>query len=144
MPEMTKGQTRKSVGRKAPSAASLLTSATIAILLVGVFTAVRLLLNPVLGTHSPLMLYIVPVLIAGFVRGGFCGLLTMGLGGVTGDVLFAAPQGALHLTASSLTGITVFWMVSLLVLGMALELARRANEILDRLKVESDRDPTGR
>lgn len=109
-------------------------STLLAIVLVAVVTGVRAMLSPLLGVHSPLMLYIVAVLLAGFARGGVCGLITMVLGGLAGDHLFAAPPGSWDYSAAKLVSLGIYCAVSLPVLGMAMELGRRANAILDRVK----------
>ena len=121
-----------------PGAGGLLVSAALALTLVGMFTGLRALLNPLLGSHSPLILYLVPVAFAAFVRGGLCGLMTAIAGGLVGHHFFAAPQGSWSFTAASLTSLCVFWTVSLLVLGMAHELGRHANAVLDRVRAEPE------
>jgi K+-sensing histidine kinase KdpD len=119
----------------------LLITVLLAAILVAAFTGVRALLNPLLGAHSPLMIYILAVLIAGFARGGLCGLLVIFASGFVGEYLFAAPPGELRLTIATLTSLALFWTVSLLVLGMTLELARRANEVLNRFKLQPKQEP---
>ena len=88
----------------------------IAAVLVIVLTLARALLNPVLGSLSPFMLYVFAVLVAGLVRSSACGVLVMIGSGLCGYYLFVEPQNSWDLKLPGLIALLVFWLVSGLVL----------------------------
>lgn len=104
----------------AKAARQALASTAVAGVLLAVTTIARAALTPLLGSLSPFMIYIVGVLIAGLVRGPFCGALVMLGGGAIGFRLFLAPDGvAQH---GSVPALMIFWGVSAPVLVTANEL----------------------
>jgi K+-sensing histidine kinase KdpD len=121
--------------------ASLLICLVVAAALVAAFTLARAVLNPVLGSQSPFMLYIAAVLIAGFARGALCGFSVMLGAGAAGLLLFSGWDGRLASAAGPLISMMLFWMVSALALMMANELRRHANAAFERMRgrVEASR-----
>jgi hypothetical protein len=117
----------------------------LALALLVVFTLARAILNPILGSQSPYMLYIAAVLIAGFARGGFCGFLVMLGGGIAGLMLFAGWNGHLGAIGAPAASLACFWAVSALALMMANELRRHANLTFERMRrqVEAASPRTG-
>lgn len=118
----------------------------LAAVLTVVFTAARGVLSPVLGHSSPYTLYIAAVLIAGFARGGLCGVIVMLAGGVAGFLLFAGWDRTWTGLNEPLVSLVIFWMVAGLVLMMSNELRRHANITFARLhrRVEASRaQPSG-
>ena len=103
-----------------------------------VFTAARVILDPVLGNSSPYVLYIAAVLIAGFARGAFCGVLVMLVGGLTGLMMFSGWDWNLTRLSAPLVSLAIFWMVSGLVLLMANELRLHANAAFERAKPRTE------
>jgi hypothetical protein len=108
-------------------------------MLASVFTAARLILDPVLGHASPYVLYIAAVLIAGFVRGALCGALVMIAGGLTGLTLFSGWEGDLLQPSAPLVSLAIYGMVSGLVLMMANELRLHANAAFERARPRAGR-----
>jgi len=116
---------------------SLLLSGVVAAALVGAATAGRIALSPHIGDLSPFMLYIAAVLIAGLVRGAFCGALVMLGGGIAGFVLFLAPYGLTH--KGSILSLMLFWGVATPVLATANELRVQLSDAMARLTAALDR-----
>ena len=108
-----------------------LISLGVAAALVGVATLARAALTPVLGPLSPFMLYVAAVLIAGLIRGPFCGAVVMAAGGVIGWRLFLAPNGAG--ATPSMVALMIFWGVSAPVLVTANELRVQLKVAMARL-----------
>lgn len=114
-----------------------LISLAVAAGLVGVATAARIALAPILGPLSPFMLYVAAVLVAGLVRGPFCGALVMLAGGVVGWRLFLAPH---HVApGGSMVALMIFWGVSAVVLVTANELRVQLATAMARLSAALDR-----
>lgn len=109
----------------------VLVSVLVAVALVAAATAVRAALHAQLGMLSPFMLYIAAVLVAGLVRGPFCGVLVMLGGGLVGLRLFLSPGGV----AASGSGLALmlFWAVSTPVLLTANQLRVQLSTAMDRL-----------
>lgn len=105
--------------------------------LVGVATVARAALGPALGVLSPFMLYVAAVLVAGLVRGPFCGALVMLGGGVLGFILFLSPQGVAQ--ESSVVALMIFWGVAAPVLVTANELRVQLGRAMARLSAALDR-----
>ena len=108
-----------------------LISLGVAAALVGVVTLARAALSPVLGPLSPYMLYVAAVLVAGLIRGPFCGALVMFAGGAMAWRLFVAPNGAAP--GPSMVSLMIFWGVSALVLVTANELRVQLQVAMARL-----------
>ena len=102
------------------------------------FTLARAILSPVLGHASPFALYIAAVLIAGFARGAFCGLLVMLAGGATGLMLFSGWDRSWPHAGAPLVSLAIFWMVSGLALMMANELRLHANAAFERARPRTE------
>ncbi|MBL8772295.1 MAG: DUF4118 domain-containing protein [Phenylobacterium sp.] len=123
--------------RTASVVASALISVVVAAILVGVATAVRASLTPYLGALSPFMLYVAAVLVAGLIRGPFCGALVMLAGGVIGYRFFLSPNGvAQH---GAMIALMLFWGVSAPVLVTANELRNQLGRAMARLSAALDR-----
>lgn len=115
----------------AKAARQALASTAVAGVLLAATTIARAALTPLLGSLSPFMIYIVGVLIAGLVRGPFCGALVMLGGGAIGFRLFLAPDGvAQH---GSVPALMIFWGVSAPVLVTANELRVQLGRAMARL-----------
>lgn len=117
-------------------------SVFVAAVLLAVATAARAALTPQLGALSPFMLYVGAVLLAGLVRGAFCGALVMLGGGVLGLTLFldhasVAQQG-------SIIALMIFWGVSAPVLVTANELRNQLRVSMARLSAALGRSDRGR
>lgn len=127
--------TRKSPGQIALQA---LITIVVAALLVGLATLARAALGPKLGGHSPFMLYVAAVLIAGLVRGPLCGALVMLVGGVLGYSLFLVVDGVA--SPGSMVALMIFWGVSAPVLVTANELRVQLTRAMSRLSAALDRN----
>jgi len=103
----------------------------VAAALVGVATLARAALTPVLGPLSPFMLYVPAVLLAGLIRGPFCGAVVMFAAGVVGLQLFLFPNGAA--ATPSVVALMIFWGVSAPVLVTANELRVQLGAAMARL-----------
>lgn len=110
----------------------------VAALLVGVTTLLRAALTPALGALSPFMLYVAAVLVAGLVRGPFCGLLVMLAGGVIGFRLFLSRNGVAE--HGSMVALMIFWGVSAPVLVTANELRVQLRVAMERLTAALQRN----
>lgn len=113
----------------------------VAAVLVAAATGVRAALTPMLGTLSPFMLYVGAVLVAGLVRGAFCGGLVMLGGGIVGTRLFLSHDGVVE--PGAMIAVMVFWGVSAPVLVTANELRVQLGGAMARLSAALDRK-TGR
>lgn len=113
-----------------------LISIVVAVVLLGAATYVRAALGPRLGALSPFMLYVAAVLVAGLVRGPFCGALVMLGGGALGFTLFlnatAAPRDG------SVVALMIFWGVTAPVLVTANELRVQLGGAMARLAAALD------
>jgi PAS domain S-box-containing protein len=67
----------------------------LAIVAVAVAIVTRAVLDPVLGQHAPMILFLLPVMIAALFGGARAGLLATLLGGFAGFLLFVNPRGDL-------------------------------------------------
>ncbi|MDZ4374188.1 MAG: hypothetical protein U1C74_22575 [Phenylobacterium sp.] len=103
----------------------------LAALLVAAVTLARMALGGFLGSHSPFMLYVAAVLVAGLVRGPVCGILVMVAGGAVGMRLFMGSDGPD--AAGSMIALGIFWTVSAMVLVTANELRVQLKVAMDRL-----------
>jgi len=126
--------TRKRPGQIAVQA---LISIVVAAVLVGLATLARAALGPKLGGLSPFMLYVAAVLIAGLVRGPFCGALVMLAGGILGFMLFLNTNGVAP--PGSVVALMIFWGVSAPVLVTANELRVQLGRAMARLSAALDR-----
>jgi K+-sensing histidine kinase KdpD len=115
-----------------------LMSVAIAAALVGAATLARAALTPQLGALSPFMLYVAAVLIAGLVRGPFCGALVLLAGGLVGFRLFLAPDGVAQ--QGAIIALMIFWGVSAPVLVTANELRVQLGRAMARLSAALDRN----
>ena len=118
-------------------AVQALISIVVAALLVGLATLARAALGPKLGGFSPFMLYVAAVLIAGLVRGPFCGALVMLAGGILGFILFLKTNGVAP--PGSMVALMIFWGVSAPVLVTANELRVQLGRAMARLSAALDR-----
>jgi K+-sensing histidine kinase KdpD len=118
--------------------AQALISIAVAAVLVGLATLARAALGPKLGGFSPFMLYVAAVLIAGLVRGPFCGALVMLAGGVAGFSLFLASDGVAP--PGSVVALMIFWAVSAPVLVTANELRVQLSRAMAKLSAALDRN----
>jgi len=118
-------------------AVQALISIVVAALLVGLATLARAALGPKLGGLSPFMLYVAAVLIAGLVRGPFCGGLVMLAGGILGFMLFLVTDGVA--APGSVVALMIFWGVSAPVLVTANELRVQLGRAMARLSAALDR-----
>ena len=109
----------------------------VAAILVAIATGVRMTLTPYLGTLSPFMLYVAAVLVAGLVRGPFCGALVMLGGGAAGLWLFLSPGGVMQ--PGSILALMLFWGVATPVLATASELRVQLSDAMARLTAALDR-----
>lgn len=125
--------------RKPPRLAlgGLLTSVAVAIALVGATTLLRWTLSPALGAHSPFMLYVAAVLVAGLLRGPLCGVLVMVGGGLLGFRLFLSPGGVAQ--PGAVLALAMFWGVAAIVLATANELRVQLKGAMDRLSAALQR-----
>lgn len=126
---------RTSTGRLIVQA---LISVGVAGVLVALATAARAALSAQLGVVSPFMIYVAAVLVAGLVRGAFCGALVMLVGGLVGLRLFLAPDGVAQ--PGSMIALMVFWGVSAPVLVTANELRVQLSRAMARLSAALDRN----
>jgi K+-sensing histidine kinase KdpD len=115
-----------------------LISIAIAAVLVGAATLARAALTPQLGALSPFMLYVAAVLVAGLVRGPFCGALVLLAGGLIGFRLFLSPGGVTQ--HGSIIALMIFWGVSAPVLVTANELRVQLGRAMARLSAALDRN----
>jgi K+-sensing histidine kinase KdpD len=113
----------------------------VAAVLVAAATGVRAALTPMLGALSPFMLYVGAVLVAGLMRGAFCGGLVMLGGGIVGTRLFLSHDGVVE--PGAMIAVMVFWGVSAPVLVTANELRVQLGGAMARLSAALDRK-TGR
>lgn len=113
----------------------------VAAVLVAAATGVRAALTPMLGALSPFMLYVGAVLVAGLMRGAFCGGLVMLGGGIVGTQLFLSHDGVVE--PGAMIAVMVFWGVSAPVLVTANELRVQLGGAMARLSAALDRK-TGR
>jgi K+-sensing histidine kinase KdpD len=114
-----------------------LISILIAAGLVGLATLARAALGPTLGMLSPFMLYVAAVLIAGLVRGPFCGGLVMLAGGMLGFILFLSPGGVAQ--DGAVVALMIFWGVAAPVLVTANELRVQLGRAMARLSAALER-----
>lgn len=125
-----------------PSLGSLVSEALIslvvAVVLVALATAARAALSSQLGLLSPFMIYVAAVLVAGLVRGAFCGAVVMLGGGLLGLRLFLSPDGVA--APGSMIALMVFWGVSAPVLVTANELRVQLTRAMARLSAALDRN----
>ncbi len=125
-----------------PSTGRLIVQALISVgvagVLVALATAARAALSAQLGVLSPFMIYVAAVLVAGLVRGAFCGALVMLVGGLVGLRLFLAPDGVAQ--PGSMIALMVFWGVSAPVLVTANELRVQLSRAMARLSAALDRN----
>jgi K+-sensing histidine kinase KdpD len=84
------------------------------------------------------MLYVAAVLVAGLVRGPFCGALVMLAGGILGFRLFLSPHGVAD--PSAMVALVIFWGVSAPVLVTANELRVQLSRAMARLSAALDRN----
>jgi K+-sensing histidine kinase KdpD len=112
-------------------------SIAVAVILLGAATMARAALTPQLGALSPFMLYVAAVLLAGLIRGPFCGTLVLIGGGALGFRLFLAPDGVAH--HGSVISLMIFWGVSAPVLVTANELRVQLGRAMARLSAALDR-----
>lgn len=115
-----------------------LISIAVAAVLVGVATLGRAALGPKLGALSPFMLYVPAVLLAGLVRGPFCGALVMLAGGLVGFRLFVSTNGVAQ--DGSVVALMIFWGVSAPVLVTANELRVQLGRAMARLSAALERN----
>ncbi len=99
--------------------------------LLAATTSLRAVLTPELGAQSPFMLYVAAVVLAGVLRGAFCGALVMLGGGASGLFLFLEPGGV---SEPGLIALVVFWLVSSVVLAVANELRLGVKATFDRVQ----------
>ena len=118
-------------------AGEALVSLLVAGVLVGAATLARAALTPQLGALSPFMLYVAAVLVAGLVRGPFCGALVLLAGGLIGFRLFLAPGGQMQ--QGAVLALMIFWGVSAPVLVTANELRVQLGRAMARLSEALDR-----
>ncbi|PZQ55150.1 MAG: hypothetical protein DI570_22530 [Phenylobacterium zucineum] len=123
--------------RPGENALQALISLLVAAVLVAAATGVRVALTPMLGDLSPFMLYVGAVLVAGLVRGAFCGGLVMLAGGIIGTRLFLSHQGVVE--PGSMIAVMVFWGVSAPVLVTANELRVQLGGAMAKLSAALDR-----
>ena len=109
----------RSIGVAAPVSRGV----AVAVVAVAVVAAIRAALTPVLHAEAPLVLFIVPVALAGHIGGLWAGLLATGLGLATGVVLFIQPYGGLESAAD---------LVRLVLFAVAGALLSALNEALHR------------
>ena len=121
-------------GRKVAQAAICV---VVAAILVAITTGVRMALTPYLGSLSPFMLYVAAVLVAGLVRGPFCGALVMLGGGGLGLWLFLSPGGVLQ--PGAILALMLFRGVATPVLATASELRVQLSDAMARLTAALDR-----
>jgi len=114
-----------------------LISIVVAAALVGLATLARAALGPKLGALSPYMLYVAAVLVAGLIRGPFCGALVMLGGGILGFILFLSPGGVAQ--EGSVVALMIFWGVTAPVLVTANELRVQLGRAMARLSAALDR-----
>jgi len=115
-----------------------LISIAVAVVLVGAATLGRAALGPKLGALSPFMLYVAAVLLAGLVRGPFCGALVMLAGGLVGFRLFLSANGVAQ--DGSVVALMIFWGVSAPVLVTANELRVQLGRAMARLSAALERN----
>ncbi|MEW5687181.1 MAG: hypothetical protein AB1942_19885 [Pseudomonadota bacterium] len=123
--------------RPGENALQALISLVVAVVLVAAATGVRAALTPMLGDLSPFMLYVGAVLVAGLVRGAFCGGLVMLGGGIIGTRLFLSHHGVVE--PGSMIAVMVFWGVSAPVLVTANELRVQLGGAMAKLSAALDR-----
>lgn len=129
------------VGLRTPTGSLVLQaliSLAVAAILVGLATAVRAALSSHLGVLSPFMVYVAAVLLAGLLRGAFCGAVVMLVSGVVGLQLFLSPQGVPQ--PGSMIALMVFWGVSAPVLVTANELRVQLSRAMARLSAAVERN----
>ncbi len=119
------------------NAVQALISLAVAGVLVAAATGVRAALTPMIGDLSPFMLYVGAVLVAGLVRGAFCGGLVMLAGGLIGTRLFLSHHGVVE--PGSMISVMIFWGVSAPVLVTANELRVQLGGAMARLSAALDR-----
>jgi K+-sensing histidine kinase KdpD len=119
------------INRPAKIALQALISVVVAAVLVGAATLARAALSPEVGALSPFMLYVAAVLVAGLVRGPFCGGLVMLGGGALGFRLFCSQNGVAVPGAE--VALMIFWGVSAPVLVTANELRVQLSRAMDKL-----------
>lgn len=112
-------------------AVQLLVSVVVAALLVALATGLRAVLSPYLGALSPFMIYVAAVLIAGLIRGAFCGAIVMLAGGILGYQLFLVSEGSPP--PGAMIALMLFWGVSAPVLVTANELRVQLGTAMRRL-----------
>lgn len=112
-------------------------SIAVAAILLGVTTLARVALTPQLGALSPFMLYVAAVLVAGLIRGPFCGGLVLLGGGIIGFRLFLSPHGVTQ--HGAVIALMIFWGVSAPVLVTANELRVQLGRAMARLSAALDR-----
>jgi len=110
----------------------------VAAVLVGATTLLRAALTPQLGALSPFMLYVAAVLVAGLVRGPFCGALVMLASGLLGFRLFLSHHGVTE--PGSVVALMIFWGVSAPVLVTANELRVQLKVAMQRLSAALQRN----
>lgn len=115
-----------------------LISVAVAAILLGATTLARAALSPQLGALSPFMLYVAAVLLAGLIRGPFCGGLVLLGGGLIGFRLFLAPDGVAQ--NGAIIALMMFWGVSAPVLVTANELRVQLGRAMARLSAALDRN----
>ncbi len=115
-----------------------LISLVLAVLLIGAATLARAALGPKLGALSPFMLYVAAVLVAGLVRGPFCGAVVMLGGGLLAFRLFLSPNGVLP--DGSVVALMIFWGVSAPVLVTANELRVQLGRTMAKLSAALERN----
>lgn len=115
-----------------------LISLVLAVLLIGAATLARAALGPKLGALSPFMLYVAAVLVAGLVRGPFCGAVVMLGGGLLAFRLFLSPNGAPP--DGSVVALMIFWGVSAPVLVTANELRVQLGRTMAKLTAALERN----
>jgi K+-sensing histidine kinase KdpD len=114
-----------------------LISVVVAATLLAATTLARAALTPQLGALSPFMLYVAAVLVAGLIRGPFCGALVLLGGGAIGFRLFLAPHGVAQ--QGAVIALMIFWGVSAPVLVTANELRVQLGRAMARLSAALDR-----
>lgn len=122
-------------------AREVVVSMIVAAALIGAATGVRGLLGPVLGAHSPFMLYVGAVLFAGFLRGPLCGAMVMAGGVTLGMGLFMSPGHTP--TTDMVVAAGIFLVISALVLLVSNELRLGLKATMDRVRSFSDPDAAG-
>jgi hypothetical protein len=115
-------------------------SVGVATAILAVFSVLRAGLTPQLGGHSPYMLFVAAVLVAGFARGGFCGLLVLISGGVVGFYFFADPQVGWDKAQGALGSLGLYGMVAGLVLLAAHELRSHVNDTFARFRMRLEQE----